>query len=49
MGESMWHKALQGLCGLKGHNWFLTESCGRKVRYCRKCGRMEYVRFNPHR
>ena len=40
MGESVWHKILQALCGLRGHQWYQTESCGRKVLYCRKCGKM---------
>ncbi len=44
----VWHKILQKLCGLRGHDWHFTSSCGRQVRYCRKCGKMEYVRFSPH-
>ncbi len=45
--EKLWHKILQKLCGLRGHDWHVTESCGRQVRYCRKCGKMEYV-FHIH-
>ncbi len=36
----MWHKILQALCR---HQWYQTESCGRKVLYCRKCGKMMYM------
>ncbi len=36
-----WTKTLQTVCGFRGHEWYKSESCGRKVRYCRRCGKME--------
>lgn len=38
----IWHKILQTLCGMRGHDWYLSESCGRKVYFCRRCGKMLY-------
>ena len=42
MGAKL-HKILQFFCGLRGHSWYVTESCGRKVWYCRKCGKMAHA------
>lgn len=45
---TLWHKILQTTCGLRGHDWCLSESGGSQVRFCRKCGRMELCRYSPH-
>lgn len=48
--RKVWHKILQTACGISpsGHDWRLSESGGSQVRFCRKCGKMELCRFNPH-
>ena len=40
--RAIWHKILQTICGMQGHQWHKTGTGDIKVMYCRKCGKMVF-------